>query len=78
MGASERPRKLDPYHIDVLDGIRALAILVIMWFHIWQQSWLMPVFELPFLEKLGLRGSVSLDFIPRSGFIFVDLMLLIS
>lgn len=70
--------RLDPRRVDVLDGIRALAILIIMWYHVWQQSWLMPVFQLPFLARLGLPGSVSLDFIPRSGFIFVDLMLLIS
>jgi len=55
-----------------------LAILTIMWFHIWQQSWLMPVFSLPFLAKLGLPAYINLDFIPRSGYIFVDLTLLIS
>ncbi len=69
---------LDPRRVDVLDGIRALAVLIIMWFHIWQQSWLMPVFRLPFLAKLGLSPTISLDFIPRHGYIFVDLMLLIS
>lgn len=71
-------KALDPQRVDVLDGIRALAILIIMWFHIWQQSWLIPVIRLPFLAKLGLSPTISLDFIPRHGYIFVDLMLLIS
>jgi len=25
------------------DGLRVIAIGLVMWFHIWQQSWLMPV-----------------------------------
>lgn len=78
MEQSPDNKALDPRRVDVLDGIRALAVLIIMWFHIWQQSWLMPVFRLPFLAKLGLSPAVSLDFIPRHGYIFVDLMLLIS
>ena len=38
------------HHIGVLDGIRALAVLVVVWFHFWQQSWIMPHI-----------GDVSLD-----------------
>ncbi len=78
MKSSPDSERLNPRRVDVLDGLRALAILVVMWYHIWQQSWLMPVFRLPFLARLGLSASVSLDFIPRSGFIFVDFMLLLS
>ena len=51
----------DTKHLKVLDGIRALAIIIIVWFHFWQQNWLMPVI-----------GHISLDFIPRYGFLFVD------
>ena len=54
-------------HIDVLDGIRALAIMVVVWFHIWQQSWIMPVW-----------GNFSLDWIPRNGALCVDMMILLS
>ena len=57
----------DTKHIKVLDGIRALAILIIVWYHIWQQSWLIPRI-----------GSFSLDFIPRYGFILVDMLILLS
>jgi peptidoglycan/LPS O-acetylase OafA/YrhL len=71
-------KEINVHHIDVLDGIRALSIGLILWFHLWQQSWLMPVLDTPFLGKLGLSSSISLDFIPRGGFLFVDLMLLLS
>ena len=54
-------------HIDVLDGIRILTILIIVWFHFWQQSWIIPV-----------MGKVSLDWIPRNGAILVDMMILLS
>lgn len=57
----------DTKYLKVLDGIRALAIIIIVWFHLWQQSWLMPNF-----------GFINLDFIPRYGFLLVDLMILIS
>lgn len=54
-------------HIGVLDGIRAVTIIVVVWFHFWQQSWLMPVFD-----------NFSLDWIPRHGCIAVDMMILLS
>ena len=57
----------DTKHIKVLDGIRAIAIMIIVWYHIWQQSWLMPVI-----------GTISFDLIPRYGFLLVDMMILIS
>lgn len=65
--------RLDPYRVDVVDGIRALSILLVLWFHVWQQSWLMPYIDLPFLT-----GTVSLDCVPRAGFLFVDMLLLLS
>lgn len=55
------------HHIGVLDGIRAVAILVIVWYHFWQQSWIMPVI-----------GPVNLDWLPRNGSILVDMMILLS
>ena len=69
---------IDTRHVDVLDGVRALSILLVGWFHLWQQSWLMPLVRLPFLSSLGLPTVVSLDCIPRSGFLFVDMLLLLS
>ena len=57
----------DTKHIKVLDGIRALAILIICWFHFWQQSWIIPDL-----------GFINLDIIPRYGFLLVDMMILLS
>ena len=36
---------INMFHVDVLDGVRAIAVLVVVWFHIWQQSWLMPILQ---------------------------------
>lgn len=57
----------DDRDIDVLHGMRVLFILIVAWYHIWQQSWLTP-------EPFG----VSLDFLLRSGYEWVDAMLLLS
>lgn len=58
-------------HVDVMDGIRALCIFIVAWYHIWQQSWLWPTLDV---------GGFTLNFDPlvRSGYIWVDAMLLIS
>ena len=58
-------------YVDVCDGVRAIAVLIIGWFHIWQQSWLYPG-----LEIFGYE--FSFDPLVRSGYIWVDVMLLIS
>ena len=41
----------DAKHIDVLDGIRVLIILIVGWFHIWQQSWYSPSFTVPIFNE---------------------------
>ncbi|MBR5224801.1 MAG: acyltransferase [Clostridia bacterium] len=61
----------DTRHVDTCDGIRAAAILIVAWFHIWQQSWLYP--------GLDLFGEhISFDPLVRSGYMWVDIMILIS
>ena len=58
-------------HIPALDGLRFLMVFLVMSFHIWQQSWLTP--------SITLAGKThSLDFLLRSGYIWVDGMLLLS
>lgn len=58
-------------HVDTCDGLRAMAVMIVAWFHIWQQSWLYPGFDL-------FGRSVNLDPLVRSGYIWVDMMILIS
>ena len=69
---------IDTKHIDVLDGVRALAVFGVLWFHFWQQNWIMPYIDVPFFAKIGLPGSISLLFLPRAGFLFVDWLLFLS
>lgn len=62
-----RRSKYDISYIPVLDGIRAVSVLIVVWFHFWQQSWLMPIW-----------GDFNIDWIPRNGSILVDMMILLS
>ena len=61
----------DGRYAPVADGLRAVAVLVVAWFHIWQQSWLSPVLSL---------GGLQLDFTApvRTGYMMVDILLLLS
>mgnify|MGYP000853488744 CR=1 FL=1 len=61
----------DSKRIVALDGIRVLLVLVVAWFHIWQQSWLSPHFV--------FNGRYfDMDYILRSGYLWVDGLLLLS
>ena len=53
--------------IPELDGLRVLMIFIVSWYHIWQQSWLRPAI-----------GSYSLDYLTRSGYVWVDGTVLLS
>ena len=62
------PKRLE---IGVLYGFRALMVLFVANFHLWQQSWV-P-------QQIILFGRViSLDFWTRSSYVFVDGMILLS
>ncbi|MBR4080323.1 MAG: acyltransferase family protein [Clostridia bacterium] len=60
-------RRADVRRIPELDGFRVLLVFIVSWYHFWQQSWLTP----------GV-GSVSLDFLVRSGYMHVDGTILLS
>lgn len=62
---------VDTRHVGVLDGIRALCIFIVAWYHIWQQSWMWPVLSVG-------NMTLNLDPLVRAGYIWVDAMLLIS
>ncbi len=68
---------VDTTHVGVLDGVRALGVLCVLWFHFWQQTWLMPVYQTPFLAWAGVK-QVNPDVMRRVGYLCVDLMLLLS
>jgi peptidoglycan/LPS O-acetylase OafA/YrhL len=57
-GIHEGPR------LGVLDGLRGIAILLVLWYHVWEVSWLSP--------------GPALNFIPATGFIGVHLFFFLS
>ncbi len=69
-------------HIDVLDGVRVLAVGFVAWFHFWQQSWITPRIILPEKAVHVTRyfGITSINFegFVRYGFQFVDMLILLS
>ncbi|MCL2544857.1 MAG: acyltransferase [Clostridia bacterium] len=67
-------REVSTRYVDVLDGVRALAIFIVAWFHIWQQSWLRAYIH---IESTG-RTILNVEPLVRTGYIMVDVMLLIS
>ena len=76
-GAKTSVFAVDTEHVGVLDGVRALGVLCVLWFHFWQQTWLMPIYETPFLAWAGI-ARINPDVIRRVGYLSVDLMLLLS
>ena len=57
--------------VGVLYGIRALMVLFVCNYHFWQQSWL--------AQQITVAGAtINFDYFTRSGYVFVDGMLLLS
>ncbi len=58
-------------HLAPLDGLRGIAIALVVWYHIWQITWLRADVHL---------GAATLNFnaIPETGFVGVDLFFFIS
>jgi peptidoglycan/LPS O-acetylase OafA/YrhL len=56
--------------LDVLDGLRGVAVLLVLWYHIWEISWLpAPVSWLQFIPETGFIGVHLFFFL--SGFVIV-------
>lgn len=49
----------------VLDGLRGIAVLLVLWYHVWEISWLPAPLH-------------ALQFVPETGFVGVDLFFFIS
>jgi peptidoglycan/LPS O-acetylase OafA/YrhL len=72
--AIERPaadRSASAPHVDVFDGIRGLAIALVIWFHIWEITWQGAAITL-----FGHR--VDFIFLGRMGFVGVEIFFFVS
>ena len=74
---TKNDKLIDPKYIDVLDGIRALSVIFVLIFHFWQQTWIFPTIQTPFLAFIGLT-KIDFTALARTGYLFVDMMVLIS
>ena len=64
-------REKSAAHLAVLDGLRGIAILLVLWFHVWQKGWLRA--------DISLFGhTANFNWIPETGFVGVDLFFFIS
>lgn len=72
-----RDMDIDCRHVDVVDGIRGLSVLMVLWFHFWQQTWFMPNYPTPWLRFIGVT-NLTPSHIRWVGYIFVDMMVLLS
>ena len=66
-------------HIGALDGIRAYAIIIVVWYHLWQQNWMSPyiTFNNSFTKYLGIT-EIPLASVVRYGFNSVDILVFLS
>lgn len=58
-------------YVPAADGLRALCTLGIMWYHIWQQSWLQPCITV-------FGRMIDFNWLVRCGYLLVDGMLALS
>lgn len=77
MEKNKSKNEINTKYVDVLDGIRAISVIIVLIFHFWQQTWIFPVVSTPILSRIGIS---QINFTPfaRVGYLFVDMMILIS
>lgn len=73
----EKDRMIDSKYVDVLDGIRAISIIIVLIFHFWQQTWIWPSIDTPWLSFIGI-SRLSINEYAKVGYLFVDMMVLMS
>jgi peptidoglycan/LPS O-acetylase OafA/YrhL len=61
---AESPTVHSTPRLGVLDGLRGIAVLWVLWYHVWEISWLSP--------------GTSLEFLPATGFVGVHLFFFLS
>ena len=64
-------------HLGVLDGIRALSVVLVAGFHFWQQSWLWNLYDPSILGFLGVEDA-GMNWLFATGYVWVDMMILLT
>ncbi|MBP1588256.1 MAG: acyltransferase [Clostridia bacterium] len=68
---------LEYRHIGVLDGIRALSVVLVVGFHFWQQSWLWNLYDPSKLKAIGIEDA-GMNWLFETGYVWVDMMILLT
>ena len=58
-------------HVDILDGLRGIAIAFVMWFHVWEITWQGAAFSV-------FGREIDFTFLARMGFVGVDIFFFVS
>jgi peptidoglycan/LPS O-acetylase OafA/YrhL len=59
------------HHLTIIDGLRAVGILLVVWYHLWLQTWINQ-------SVTVLGRTLDFTFVPATGYIGVDILLFIS
>jgi len=58
-------------HVDILDGLRGIAIAFVMWFHVWEITWQGAAFTV-------FGREIDFTFLARMGFVGVEIFFFVS
>lgn len=72
----KKPKVPSAEHIGVLDGVRAFAIFMVVFYHYWQQSWISG-FKIPGLEGTFFAEIPNRPFF-ADGSLFVEVFILLT
>ncbi len=67
----------DVSHVGILDGVRTIAVFLIVFFHYWQLNWLQYYIPSDILSFIGYK-NFNFDWIVRYGYLCVELLFILS
>lgn len=67
----------DTTHVGILDGVRAVAVFIIVFYHYWQLNWLQYYIPNDIFSFIGYK-DFNIDWIIRYGYFCVELLFILS